>query len=80
MPILHVRNVPKRTYARLRREATSRQKSLSAEVVDLLEHALREREECAEHGRVLCRIRRRRFVPPPATPSSLDLLREDRAR
>jgi plasmid stability protein len=41
MPILHIRNVPDELYERLRRRAVAQHRSLSAEVIELLEAGVR---------------------------------------
>jgi antitoxin FitA len=41
MAILHIRNVPDDLYERLRRRAAGQHRSLSAEVIDLLESGVR---------------------------------------
>ena len=80
MPILHVRNVPDELYERLRRQAEVQNRSISAEVIMLLERALAEAEKSQEE--ILAGIRRRRFFCPQevGAPDSVILLREDRAR
>jgi len=80
MATLHVRNVPEPLYEQIRQRAESRSRSLGAEVVVLLTHALEDdRPSAAE---VLDEIRRRRSFRPSAVgaPDSTTLLREDRAR
>lgn len=80
MPILHVRNVPDDLYNRIKIQAQAKNRSLSAEVILLLDRALAE----ADHSQaeVLDNIRRRRFFRPAAAnaPDSATLLREDRGR
>jgi len=44
MPILHVRNVPEDLYERIRRRAAEEKRSISAEVITLLEAGLQERQ------------------------------------
>lgn len=80
MPTLHVRNVPETIYERLRQRAQKRNRSLSAEVVLLLDFALEESEDT--QAQLLDKIRRRRFFDPAAAgaPDSTTLLREDRER
>ncbi len=80
MPILHVRSVPEDLYERLRRLAEDRQRSLSAEVISLLYQAVDEAEARKRQGKLLAGVRRRRFVPAPGAPDSVELLREDRRR
>ena len=80
MAILHVRNVPDVLYERLRERAATEGKSLSAEVIALLESQLNGPEASARE--LLAAIERRRQSDPLRVggPDSLTLLREDRAR
>ena len=80
MPILHVRNVPDKLVSRLKRRAETQRRSLSAEVITLLEWAVEEAERSPET--TLASIRRRRFFNPAAVgaPDSTTLLRQDRDR
>lgn len=81
MPTLHVRNVPDGLYERLRQRALAENRSLSAEVVTLLELATERRPET--EVALFDRIRRRRADLLQARgrfPSSVDLVREDRGR
>lgn len=80
MATLHVRNIPDELYAQIHQFAASNSQSLSAEIVDLLTQAVQERALRANQKRVLASLRRRRFVPRPGVPESLELLREERAR
>jgi len=80
MPTLHVRNVPGELYQQVRLQAATKNRSLSAEVIVLLQRALIESER--NRSEVLAGIRRRRFFRPAeaGAPDSLTLLREDRER
>ncbi|MDP9374821.1 MAG: Arc family DNA-binding protein [Chloroflexota bacterium] len=80
MPIPHVRNVPDDLYERLRQRARAENRSLSAEVIHLLEHALQ--EPARSRREVLDDIRRRRYLRPieAGLPDSTALIREDRDR
>lgn len=83
MPILHVRNVPERIYSRLQQRAEAQHRSLSAEVVSLLDEALDAEDIRAAQADVLERMRRHRRTFRPAeagAPDSVTLLREDRDR
>ncbi len=80
MPILHVRNVPDELYVRLKERARSENRSLSAEIITLLEIALQERDRQRLDRELLASIRGRRWSPPEHTPDSVKLLREDRER
>ena len=83
MPILHVRNISDRMYRRLQEHADAEHRSLSAEVIALLEDALTEADSRAVQIEVLEQMRRHRrtFRPQDAgAPDSVELLREDRER
>lgn len=81
MPTLHVRNVPDELYDRLRRRASAENRSLSAEVLELLDAATRLQPESTPV--LFERIRRRRSELQRTSdlfPPSVDVLREDRER
>jgi antitoxin FitA len=80
MPTLHVRNVPTDLYERVQQRAQAENRSISAEVINLLRSALHETER--PQARILEEIRRRRFYRPAdvGAPESILLLREDRER
>jgi antitoxin FitA len=80
MAILHVRNVPERLYARLKQRAEAQRRSLSAEVITLLEWAVEEVERAPTA--TLSTIQQRRFFNPAkaGAPDSTELLRQDRER
>ncbi len=80
MSILHVRNVPKELHDRLKARAEAQRRSLSAEVITLLEWAVEQAERASTSP--LASIRQRRFFAPHAVgaPDSTTLLREDRQR
>ena len=80
MSTLHVRNIPEQLYERIRRRAQAQGRSITAEVISLLERAVEESE--STQAEVLADIRRRRFFRPAdvGAPDSTTLLREDRQR
>ena len=80
MPILHVRNVPDHLYDRIRQQAQQQNRSISAEVIILLNKALDQAE--LSQAELLANIRRRRFFRPSdhGAPDSTTLLRQDRER
>ena len=82
MATLHVRSVPEELYEGIRSLASEWKRSLSAQVIMMLENSLREERRRPTFSEVLERIRRRRLKHPPkkGDPDSLSLLREDRAR
>ncbi len=80
MPTLHVRNVPEELYRRLQEQAEKENRSLSAEIIYLLQsvvHSLHHRRRQTE---ILRELREHRFTPPADAPDSTMLLREDRER
>lgn len=80
MATLHVRNIPEPLYERLRKRAQEQNRSISAEVVMLLDLALEEEED--SQAQLLDQIQRRRFFNPAevGAPDSTTLLRHDRER
>jgi hypothetical protein len=80
MPTLHVRSVPEDVYNQLRSLAQVKQRSLSAQVVAMLERALEIEAQQQQQAQLLETVRRRRFIPPASEPESTELLREDRRR
>jgi plasmid stability protein len=80
MSILHVRNIPDDLYQRIQRRAEAQGRSITAEVVSLLERAIADAD--MDQAQVLAGIRRRRFFSPAeaGAPDSTALLREDRQR
>jgi len=81
MPTLYVRNVPSELYERLRREAASARRSLSAETIELLQRCLSPGPEISL-DRLLQgadRIRTRHTLPEDS-PTAVELVREDRER
>jgi len=80
MPILHVRNVPEDLYEHIKQQAAESNRSISAEVITLLQRAIFTMS--MPQDEILSQIRRRRFFRPSmvGAPDSLTLLREDRAR
>lgn len=81
MAILHVRNVPDELYEQLRKRAEAERRSLSAEVVQLLQTAVQQSPEV--EAELFDRINRRRSALERSYgrfPSSVPLLREDRDR
>jgi plasmid stability protein len=80
MPILHVRNVPEDLYERIKQQAAAQNRSLSAQVITLLERAVEGTSRSQDE--ILEGISRRRFFRPAdaGAPESAALLREDRAR
>ena len=81
MPVLHVEAAPADLIERIRRRAAARNQEFSAEVLRLLELALAEEDEArTTHAAALADLRERRWTPPPGSPESVALLREDRER
>ena len=83
MAILQVRNVPDDLYTRIQEMAATERRSLNAEVIVLLETAVKGSTGAGESvGAILDRMKTRReaIKLPGDWPGSLDMLREDRAR
>ncbi len=80
MATLTLRNVPDRVYRQIRSLAGAESRSLSAEAIALLDHALRARRRCAEQAEVLAEIDLHRFTPAGRVTPAEALVREDRER
>jgi plasmid stability protein len=77
---LHVRSVPEDLYHEIQKLAEERSRSLSAQVVKMLAQAVEDEKSRKTQTKALAAIRRRRFSAPKKSPSSFELLREDRQR
>jgi len=76
---LHVRNVPDELYRKLQIHAEVEHRSLSAEVIDLLESGVAARDRGAKTMKVLERLRViRESLPPVPAGYAADLVREGR--
>lgn len=82
MATLHVRNIPDEIYSKIQSLAAERNRSISAEVVNLLQRALEQEQIRREQAKLLADIRRRRNAHRPKRKGfdSVRMLREDRAR
>ena len=83
MPTLYVENVPDDLYQALRDHARDHRKSISAEVLALLEENIPTSAELARRKAFLQRARRLRASPSPASgpfQSTEELQRQDRLR
>lgn len=82
MATLHVRNIPEKLYKRIQRLAAEENRSITAEVIQLLTQGLEAREARRDAAAVIERIRRRsrRIKLPGDWTDSAQLLREDRSR
>lgn len=82
MATLHVRNIPDDVYSQIQTLAQTRNRSLSAEVLVLLQNALQQEQIRQKQAKLLETVRRRRYTYPKnkRVPDSVKLLREDRSR
>jgi len=79
---LYVRDFPDALHTRVKELATAGQRSVSAEVIVLIDRALEHEELRDRRMRALRRIARRRrgATPRPGAADTLTMLSEDRAR
>jgi plasmid stability protein len=82
MATLHVRNVPEKLYKRIQKLAEEENRSVTAEVIQLLSQGLQTREVRRNAASVIDRIQNRtkRLVLPRGWTDSVDLIHEDRHR
>jgi plasmid stability protein len=83
MPTLYVENVPEAIYRALRERARKNRKSISAEVIELLERNVPTAQELQarrEFVRRLKEISSKEPLTPGPFPSAEEMVREDRER
>ncbi len=82
MAILHVRNVPEKLYKRIQGLAQKEKRSMTAEVIALLDGAVEQQEARRRTAGTLERIRRRAAAVrlPSRWVDSVELIRQDRKR
>ena len=87
MATLHVRDVPDDLYEQIRQSAAEENRSISAQVVDLLEFAVQQAAATRKQRKILDSFRRRRLKYEKAAraagyeyPDVTQLIREDRER
>jgi len=82
MATLHVRNVPEKLYKRIQKLAEEENRSVTAEVIQLLNQGLQVREARRGSAAIIERIRQRtqKVQLPRSWVDSAELIREDRSR
>lgn len=80
MPILHVRNLLKNLHERIQALSHAKNRSMSAQVISMLDDAVEEEELRLGRSQILEEVRRHRFTYVQNVPDSATLLREDRER
>ena len=80
MPVLHLDDVPSDLYERIRQLAEAHHCTPEVEAITLLRQGLPAEAAGRSQAKLLADLRRRSFTPPPGTPDSVALLREDRDR
>lgn len=82
MATLHVRNIPDSVYSQIQTLAQTRNRSLSAQVLVMLQSALEQEQVRQKQSKLVADIRRRRYTYPrhKRVLDSVHLLREDRDR
>jgi plasmid stability protein len=83
MATLHVRNVPDDLYRRIQEKAEADRRSVSGEIIVLLERGLRSAEgprRAMVEALERMAARQQGLAPPPDWPGVVALLREDRDR
>ncbi len=78
MATLHVRNVSEDLHKRIQAVAHSKNRSMSAQVINMLGKMVAEEELRQARSQILTAARRRRFTHTQEVPDSAALLREDR--
>jgi len=80
MPILHVRNVPEKLYDRIKQQAAERNRSISAQVITMLERAVE--QPLRSQSEILGHLLEEPLISNLGlrASDSTTLLREDRSR
>jgi plasmid stability protein len=80
MPVLHLNDLPSDLYEHIRQRAVVHNQTLEAEAVRLLRQGLLFDAAGRSQAELLADLRRHSFTPPPGTPDSVEMIREDRGR
>lgn len=80
MPTLELNDVPSGVYRRLVQLAALHQRTPETEAIILIQQGVGGDETNQAQAELLSQLRRRSFIPPPGTPDSAELMREDRDR
>ncbi len=80
MKTIHLHNIPDDLYKRIWKLARANHQSLNAQVIILLSRLIGNEECRIQQFNILNSIQSRRFKIPANSPSSLEMLREDRGR
>ena len=80
MRTLHIRSVPSELYLYIQQLAQKSNRSLTAQVINMLKQAAEEEKRREKQKQTLYAIKSRRFQIAEDGPTSLELLREDRVR
>ncbi|MBC8335117.1 MAG: hypothetical protein ISR59_08250 [Anaerolineales bacterium] len=80
MSTLHVRSVPDELYQYIQSLAQKSNRSLTAQVISMLNQAAEEEKRREKQKQTLYAIKNRRFQVAEDAPTSLELLRDDRSR
>jgi plasmid stability protein len=70
MAVLHVRDISDALYRRMQKIAKEHGRSLSAEVIALLEQAVRQEDVRRRQAKLLKTIRDERWTPPSGAPEA----------
>ena len=80
VPDLQLRDIPAELYRRLQHLGTAHRRTPEAEALAILQAHLIMAADQVSQAELLAALKHGSFLPPPGTPESVELLREDRAR
>jgi plasmid stability protein len=80
MAVLNLPDVPSEIYECIQHLAATHNRTVEAEAVSLLRQGITSGLAGRSQAELLADLQRRSFTPPPGTPDSVELLREDRRR
>jgi len=78
MAILYVRDIPDKLYKRLKQLAASENRSVTAQVIAIVEAAVAEEEARRKQAAALDAMIRDAWTPPPDAPDVVTMLRQIR--
>ncbi len=79
MPVLEI-DLPDEIYKQIQNFAGTHERAVGMELLHLLEQGLQVEARMQTQSALLEKMRLTSFLPPPGSPDSVELLREDRGR
>lgn len=78
MASIFVNNIPERLYKQFQKVAAGQGRSISAQIILLMEETIRKEEARKAQAALIEDIQKRRWTPPPDMPDAVELLKQVR--